>query len=280
MAGFLTDLQQHVFLQNALWTALLASIACGSIGSFVVVRRITYIAGGIAHCVLGGMGAALYLRSVHGYEWLDPLYGAIIAAVLAALVIGVVSLKASEREDTVISALWAIGVAAGILFISQTPGYGQDLMSYLFGNILFVTTRSLWLLLILDLVIITGGILFYKQLVAICFDEEFSRIRGVRVDVYYMILLLLTALTVVLLTTVVGIVMVIALLTLPAATAGRFTRTLFQMIVLASVLSLVYTVAGLAVSYTPDLPSGATTIMIAGGVYLAVNLGSLLFKRA
>jgi len=280
MAGFLTDLQHHAFLQNALWTALLASIACGSSGSFVVVRRITYIAGGIAHCVLGGMGAALYLKSVHGYEWLDPLYGAIIAAVLAALIIGVVSLKASEREDTVISALWAVGVAAGILFISQTPGYGQDLMSYLFGNILFVTSRSLWLLLILDLVIIAGGILFHKQLVAICFDEEFSRIRGVRVDAYYMILLLLTALTVVLLTTVVGIVMVIALLTLPAATAGRFTRTLFQMMILASVLSLVYTVTGLLVSYSPDLPSGATTIMIAGAVYLAVNLGQVLFKRA
>ena len=279
MAGFLTDLFQHQFLQNALWAALLASVACGMIGSFVVVRRISYIAGGIAHCVLGGMGAALYLHKVHGLTWLHPLHGAVIAALLATLIIGMVTLRSKERADTIIGAVWAVGMALGVLFISMTPGYAEDLMSYLFGNILFVSATDLWLLLALDVVVVVLGILFYNQLVAICFDEEFARLRGVRVELHYLLLLTLTALTVVLLTTVVGIILVIALLTLPAATAGRFTRNLWQMIAAAMVLSALFCVGGLWASYEPNLPAGAVIIVIAGLVYLIAALGRGMLQR-
>ncbi len=279
MSGFLSDLLAHEFLRNALWASLLASVACGAIGSFVVVRRITYIAGGIAHCVLGGMGAALYLRSVHGVTWLHPLIGAVVAAMAAALLIGLVTLKAREREDTVIGALWAIGMALGILFISQTPGYDEDLMSYLFGNILFVSDSDIILLLVLDGIILIGGFLFYNQFLAICFDEEFTRLRGVKVDLFYLFLLILTALTVVLLTTVVGIVMVIALLTLPAATAGQFTRSMGQMIWVAMLLSLLFSFGGLVISYGPSLPPGATIILLAGAGYLMASIGRSLFRR-
>jgi zinc transport system permease protein len=279
VAGFLTDLLQHQFLQNALWASLLASVACGMIGSFVVVRRITYVAGGIAHCVLGGMGAALYLHKVHSVTWLHPLHGAVIAALLAALIIGVVTLRSKERADTIIGAVWAIGMALGILFISMTPGYTEDLMSYLFGNILFVSATDLWLLLALDAVVVVLGILFYNQLVAICFDEEFARLRGVRVELHYLLLLTLTALTVVLLTTVVGIILVIALLTLPAATAGRFTRNLWQMIAAAMILSTLFCVTGLWVSYEPNLPAGAVIIVIAGLAYFIAALGRGMLHR-
>jgi zinc transport system permease protein len=225
------------------------------------------------------MGAALYLNKVHGLVWLQPLHGAVVAALLAALIIGVVTLRSRERADTIIGALWAIGMALGVLFISLTPGYAEDLMSYLFGNILFVSSTDLLLLLILDLVVVALGVLFYNQLVAICFDEEFARLRGVRVELHYLLLLALTALTVVLLTTVVGIILVIALLTLPAATAGRFTRNLWQMIVAATVLCALFCVSGLWISYAPSLPAGAVIIVIAGAVYLIAALGRGMLRR-
>lgn len=280
MSAFVNDLFGHAFLQNAVWAALLSSLACGMIGSFVVVRRISYIAGGIAHSVLGGMGVALYLKATCDWSWLHPLHGAVVAALAAAVVIGLVSLHARERSDTVIGAVWAIGMALGVLFIARTPGYDQDLLSYLFGNILFVSGDDLWLLAILDGVILLGGILFYNQLVAISFDAEFARLRGVQVDLHYLLLLCLTALTVVLLTTVVGVILVIALLTLPAATAARFTRSLWQMMLGAAALSALLSVGGLAVSYGPELPAGATIIMLAGVVYLATVIGHRLVQRA
>jgi len=274
MGDFFHAVAHHAFLQYALAAGGLASVACGIVGTYVVVRRITYIAGGIAHCVLGGIGAALYLREVWGWTALEPVYGAVAAALTAAGIIGVVSLRARQREDTVIGALWAVGMAAGVLFLSQTPGYSQDLMSYLFGNILMVTPRDLWLMAGLDAVVIAVGLLAYNPLMAVCFDEEFARVRGIPVAFYYLLLLGLTALTVVLLSMVVGIVMVIALLTLPVAIAGYFARRLWQTMLLATALSIVLTAAGLALSYEPNLPSGATIIVLAGAVYLAVTAGS------
>lgn len=276
MLEFWQALGEHAFLRYALVAGLLSSVACGVVGSYVAARRITYIAGGIAHCVLGGMGAARYAQVVWGWEWLHPLYGALAAALLAALIIGWVTLRWRQREDTVISALWAIGMAVGILFIWGTPGYNENLMSYLFGNILMVTPGDLWLIAALDLLVLVLGLGFYKELVAVCFDEEFARLRGVRVEVHYLMLLCLTALTTVLLVTVVGIVMVIALLSLPVAVAGKFSRSLWQVMLIAAALSALFTTAGLAISYGADLPAGATTIILAGGVYLLVMAGSAL----
>ncbi|MBM4327888.1 MAG: metal ABC transporter permease [Deltaproteobacteria bacterium] len=270
MCAFLIDLQQHLFLQYALLTGALASVACGVIGAFVLVKRITYIAGGIAHSVLGGMGLALFLQKNGHWEAVTPLHGAVAAAILSALIIGVVSLRAKQREDTVIGALWAVGMAVGVLFISRTPGYNTDLMSYLFGNILMVSTRELWFLVGLDVVVVAAGLAFYNQFVAVCFDGEFAALRGLKVDFFYLLLLCLTALTTVVLAMVVGLVMVIALLTLPTAIAEFFSKTLARMMVLSCVLCFGFTSAGLAVSYGPDLPVGATTILIAGAAYLTM----------
>jgi zinc transport system permease protein len=272
MSEFLEAVRTFPLMQRALLTALLASIACGVVGTYVVVRRISYLAGGIAHCVLGGMGAAVYLQKVRGVEWLSPLHGAVAAALLAAGIIGIVSLRFKQREDTVISALWATGMAAGVLFIYQTPGYQQDLMSYLFGSISIVAAEDLWLIAALDAVVVVVSLAFYKQFLAVCFDEEYARTRGIRVEFYYLLLLCLTALTVVLLATVVGIILVIALLTLPVAIAGQFARRLWQMMLAAAAISALLTTAGLAVSYAPRLPAGATVIVRAGGLYLAVML--------
>jgi zinc transport system permease protein len=278
LSEFVDAVFQYQFLRYALLAGVLASVACGVVGTYVVVRRITYIAGGISHCVLGGIGAALYLQKAQGWQGVRPIYGAIAAALLAALIIGWVSIRAKQREDTVIGALWAIGMAVGILFISQTPGYSQDVMSYLFGNILMVSGDDLRLIAWLDAIVVVTGVLFYNQFLAVCFDEEFARLRGLHVEAYYLVLLCLTALVVVLLVTVVGIVMVIALLTLPVAIAGYFARRLWAMMVIAAALSAVFTTAGLAVSYGPNLPAGATTIVIAGLAYLAVVGGARVFR--
>jgi len=276
---FWSALSTHAFLQRALAAALLASVASGVVGGYVVARRITSIAGGISHSLLGGMGVARYLQVTQGWDWLQPLHGAIVAAVIAALIIGVVSLRWNEREDTVISALWAVGMAVGLLFISRTPGYGQDLMSYLFGNILMVSSKDLWLVAGLDALVIALAVLFHEQLLGVCFDDEFARIRGVHAEAYYLMLLGLTALTVVLLVTVVGLVMVIALLSLPAAIGMQLGRSLRQVMVTATVLSALFIVSGLVLSYGADLPAGATSIVIAAACYLAVLAGASLARR-
>ncbi|MFC1475937.1 metal ABC transporter permease [Candidatus Zixiibacteriota bacterium] len=270
---FFQAVAEYTFMQYALLTGILAGIACGIVGTYVVARRITYIAGGIAHAVLGGMGIAFYFSVVNNWENLHPLYGAIVAAVAAAVTIGLVSLRAREREDTVIGAIWAIGMAVGILFIAQTPGYNENLMSYLFGNILMVSAAELWLIAGLDIIVVFIALVFYNQLQAVCFDEEFARIRGVNVEFFYLLLLCLVALTVVLLVTVVGVVMVIALLTLPAAVAGLFSRTLRGNMILAVIFSVAFTTFGLMISYTPNLPAGATIIILAGITYLLVMVG-------
>ena len=269
MIEFIRAAMTHPFLQNALLTGLLASLASGVLGTYVVVRRITYIAGGIAHSVLAGMGLVGYLNHVYGVTWIEPLWGALSAAVISALIIGWTSLKSREREDTVISAIWAIGMSLGVIFIYQTPGYAQDLMSYLFGNILMVSARDLWLLLILDLVALGVVLTVHRQLTAICFDEEFARVRGIKVQSFYLLLLIMVALTVVILSTVVGVVMVIALLTLPVAIAGKFTGSISKMMIWSSVVSFLLMTFGLMISYMQSLPAGATIVVLAGLVYLA-----------
>lgn len=270
MVDFFSALAAHGFLQNALLAAVLSSVACGVMGSFVVARRLTYLAGGIAHSVLGGMGIAQYLSVTQEWAWLHPIYGAVVAALVAAVIIGWVSLKAAEREDTVIGAIWAVGMAVGILFISQTPGYNQELMSYLFGNILMVDSGRLWLVAALDVVILVVVAMTFSRFVAVCFDEEFARVRGLNVKFYYLLLLALTALTVVTLVMVVGVVLVIALLTVPAAIAFSFGSTLGRSTLVATGVCMALSVLGLALSYGPNLPAGATIIVVAGLAYLIV----------
>jgi zinc transport system permease protein len=266
MSAFLGALASYAFLQHALAAGLLASISCGIVGSYVVVKRIGYLAGGVAHTVLGGMGIAYFLGK-------SPIGGALVAALLAAGIIGWVSLRFRQHEDTIIGALWAVGMAVGILFISRTPGYNVDLMSYLFGNILMVSRQDLLLMAGLDGVIIALVWLFRRQFLAVCFDEEFARLRGVPVAAFYLGLLMMVALTVVILIQVVGLVLVIALLTLPAAIASQYARSLTAMMLLATLLGVFFTAAGLVVSYEPDLPAGATIILLAGLAYLLSALG-------
>ncbi len=279
MGDFLQALNDFAFLRRALFAGLMASVACGVVGTYVVTRRITAIAGSLAHAVLGGMGAAYWLRATRGWEWLHPLHGAVAAAVVGALLLGLARARLREREETVISALWAVGMAAGILFLFQTPGYKADLMTYLFGNVVLVDAGAMRLLVGLDLAVLLVAFLFYNPLLAVCFDEEFARLRGVNVSFFYTLLLVLSALTIVTLVYVVGVVLVIALLTLPVSVAGKFSAKLWQMMVGAALLSGVFTTAGLALGYGADLPVGAVTILLAAAVFLAAHAGAGLLRR-
>lgn len=263
----------NAFLRLAFVVGGLASVPFGIMGAYVVTRRISYLAGAISHCVFGGIGLGLYLQNKMGLQWFDPMYGAVGAALLAAVIIGAVSLYAKQREDTVIGALWAVGMASGLLFVDVTPGY-FDISSYLFGDILLISTQDVWMVLGLNVLVVGLSLWFYNRLLAVCFDEEFSALRGIPVGAVYMLLLCLTALTVVLLVRVVGIVMVIALLTIPAAVASQFAKRLWQTMVMGVVFCLAFTWTGLGVSYHFSLSSGPTIIVIAGLTYLAVVSGA------
>jgi zinc transport system permease protein len=276
---FFSDLLIYQFLQFAVAAGILTSTAAGVVGSLIVVRRSTYIAGAIAHCVLGGMGVARYIQTVHSISWLTPLLGALIAAILAAIIISWATVYAKERVDSVLSIIWAFGMAIGITFIVKTPGYNQDLMNYLFGSILMVSRTDLILMIILDVVIVGLIFMFYNQILSVCFHEEAAKVRGIPVGLYTLLLTILTALTTVLLSQVVGIVMVIALLSIPAATVSHLTTRLSSMMIGAAILSMLLSLGGLIISYTPELPVGATIIELSALCYILVIITKKYLKN-
>jgi len=258
------------FLRNALLAGLLSSILFGVLGSIVTVRRIGSLAGAISHAVLGGIGMALYLSAeiIPGFP---PIAGALIFAVLSAIIIGLVSLKAKQREDTVINAIWVIGMSLGLLFMAKTPGYA-DPSTWLFGNILLISKTDLILLAVLDVIVMLLAWRFYAQIEASSFDAEFARTRGVPVEKIFLLLLGLTAVAIVLLQTFVGIVMVIAMLTLPSGCAASFSRNLGSMMLSSCLFAAIFSVTGLVSGWIFDLPVGAMTVIIAGIVFLGFSV--------
>ncbi len=258
---------QFDFMRNALMAGVLVSIACGIIGSLVVVNRIVFISGGISHAAYGGIGLGYFF----GF---NPVLGAIAFALVSALGMGWVARKTRQRADTIIGVMWAMGMAIGIIAIDLTQGYKANLMSYLFGSILTVSQQNLIIMLVLDLIIGVMVVLFQKELLAISFDPVFATTRNVPVDALYLMLVSSIALTIVMVMQVVGLIMVIALLTIPAAIAEQFVQDLKQMMLYSSYLGIIFTTVGLWLSYTWDLTSGATIILVSGTTYL----GTLLFK--
>ena len=267
-------------IRNALFAGLIASVTFGIVGTFVVTRRISYIAAAISHSILGGIGAAIYFQRSFDLAWCTPLFGAVTAALLSALVIGTISLRAREREDTIIGAVWASGMAAGILFIHQAPGQSVSLESFLFGNILITSRSDLVLTAILGAVVVGISALFYHKLVAVCFDDEFTQLRGVNAPFYYLLLLCLVGLSVVLLVRLTGIILAIALIVLPAATATRLSQRLWKIMVIAVLLSMAYTSGGLILSYPTETPTGPVIVLLAAAAYgIVVEVRTRLAKR-
>jgi zinc transport system permease protein len=249
----LISLLEMNFFRNALLASLLASIACGIIGTYIVSRRIVFISGGITHASFGGIGMGYYM----GF---DPILGAVMFGIFSALGIEFFTRKADLREDSAIAMLWAFGMALGIIFIFLTPGYAPNLMSYLFGNILTVSLTDLLFLTLLTVGIVAFFILFYRMILFISFDEEYALTNNTPVRLFNMILICLVALTIVLNIRVVGIILVMSLLTIPQAISNLFTRYFHKMIYLSILFGFVGSMAGLIFSYIYDIPSGAAII--------------------
>ncbi len=267
------ELLGYEFMRNAIFAGVLISIACGVVGSLVVVNRMVFLSGGIAHAAYGGIGLAFFLS-------LPPLLCAAVFAIVAAVVMGYLALGHRHRIDTVIGAVWAAGMAVGILFIDMSPGYAADLMGYLFGSILTVSGSEVVMMLVLDISAIAITAVFYRQFVAMSYDEDFAALRGVPVRALYFLLLIMSALTVVMTIQAVGLILVIALLTIPQFIAERFARSLLTMMVTASVLGVLFTLSGLVLSYRLNLSSGATIIIVASFALFLFLAAGRFFRRA
>ena len=259
---------QFEFMRHALIAGLLASVICGIMGTLVVVNRIVFLSGGIAHAAYGGIGLAFFF----GWPYLP---GTIGFALVAAMLMAAISIKAKHRADTIIGVIWALGMAFGIILIDLTPGYNVDLMSYLFGSILTVPASDLLIMLAMGILITILVAIFYKDLLAMSYDEEFAQIRGVPVTGLYFGLIGILAVTIVLVIQVVGLILVIALLTIPPFIVEKHAKSLLQMMVGSSLLGAVFTLVGLWISYQYDLTSGAAIIMVSGVVFMI----SLLIER-
>ncbi|MEM5787764.1 MAG: metal ABC transporter permease [Syntrophobacteraceae bacterium] len=260
---------QSEFMRNALLAGLLTSIVCGIIGTLVVVNRIVFISGGIAHAAYGGIGLAFYFG-------IPPLIGAAGFSLLISVIMAAVTLRNKQRADTVIGVLWAVGMALGIILIDLTSGYNVDLMSFLFGSILAVPRSDILIMVLVDLCVVTTVWLLYNSFLAMSFDEEFAKARGVRVGLLYYILLGMIALSVIMLIRVVGLILVIALLTIPPFIAEKFCKSLKGMMLLSILLNSIFTLIGLWFSYILNLTSGASIIMVAATFFFA----SVLFEYA
>lgn len=268
---------RYPFMQNALVAVVLASVACGIIGTYVVVKRIAFLSGGISHTAYGGVGLG-YLLGI------PPLLGATSISLLAALFIGLASLRLHQAADTAIGIIWAVGMALGIIFVGLAPGPVPDLMSYLFGNVLLVGRSDLVLMAALLLIVLAVVGLLYKELFAVTYDEEYAKAMGIPAERIFLLLLMLIALTVIVLIRVVGIILVIALFTIPPATARLFVNRLSSMMVTSTLIGIVSTVCGLFLSfalnviYQKPFPSGPVIILLSAVIYLLSLVARRLFR--
>jgi len=266
------EILSYEFIQNAILAGLLVSIASGIIGSLIVVNRMVFLAGGIAHTSYGGIGLAVYFG-------LPIFLGASVFAVAAALLMAIITLNQRDKIDTFIGLIWAVGMAIGIIFVDLTPGYNVDLMSYLFGSILAVSSDDLTYMSILLTVIIIIVTLFYREILAVSYDSQYAKLRGINVKFFYTLILVLSALTVVIAIKVVGLILVIALLTIPIYIAEKLSNSLGIMMIISGILSSIFTLVGLWFSYQFDVTSGASIILISAVSLILFLIISKVLKK-
>lgn len=268
----ISELLQYKFITNSLLAGILASISCGIIGTYIVTRRMVFLSGGITHASFGGIGIGYFF----GF---NPIISAAVFGVLSALGIEFVSKRSEIREDSVIGILWSFGMAVGIMFIFLTPGYAPNLMSYLFGSILTVSTLDILLMSGLSLVLIIVFISFYRIILFISYDQEFAKTHRIAVDLINYILISLVALTIVLNIKVVGIILVISLLTIPQSTANLFTKNFKNIIIVSIVIGLIGAFLGLIISYKINIPSGASIIFSLVMIFILAKLFQLSVRK-
>ncbi len=262
---FVMDLLQYTFFQHALLGSLLASIACGIIGTYIVTRRLVFISGGITHASFGGIGLGLFTG-------ISPILSAAVFSVLSAFGVEWLSKRSDMREDSAIAVLWTFGMAIGVLFSYLAPGYAPDLAGYLFGNILTITQGDLLLLGILSLLLIAFFCLFIHPIIYVAFDREFARSQGIPVIVFEYILMMFIALTIVACLRMIGIVLALSMLTIPQMTANLFTYNFKRIIWLSVGIGFAGCMGGLFLSYFWGVPSGASIIFFSILIYAVCKL--------
>lgn len=263
--GFFNALTEYDFLQNAMLAAVLSGVVCGIIGTYIVAKRMVFLAGGITHASFGGIGIAYYLGH-------NPILGALVFAILSSLGIEWGARKGKVREDSAIGMVWSFGMAIGIVFIYLTPGYAPNLMSFLFGNILTVNQADLIALAVLVAVLLIVAVFFLKQVVYVAFDAEFARSRGVYVNMVSYVMAVLIALAVVFCIRSVGIVLLISLLTIPSVIVNTVTKSFGKITLWASITAISGNIAGLYLSYTFNIPAGAATIFLLAITLVIIKL--------
>jgi zinc transport system permease protein len=249
----LITLLHYEFIQNAIYSSILASLACGIIGSLIIVNRMTFLAGGIAHANYGGIGLALYLG-------LPLLPVSTFFSIFISSILAFITYQERGRVDALIGVMWAMGMAFGIILIDLTPGYTPDIMSFLFGSILAVTHLDLYIMLILDLFIILFILIYYRAILLLSFDNEYAFTRGISTRLLYFLMLNMIGLSVVIVMRTVGLILVIALLTIPSYLAEKLSLSLFKMMLISIVLCLFFCLTGIYISYYFDITSGAAII--------------------
>lgn len=274
MDNFFYDIFQYPFLMNAVLASLLAGIACGIIGTYIVTRRLVFLSGGITHSSFGGIGIAYYLG-------LNPIFGAAVFAVLSAVSIEYMGTRNSKlREDSAIGILWSLGMAIGIIFVFLTPGYAPNLMSFLFGNILLVTSENIMLLGIFNAVLVLLMSIFYRAIIYTALDRDYASTQGIRTRFVNLMMLTLVSLAIVLNIKVVGIVLLVSLLTLPAVTANMLTNSYKKMTLISILLASLTTLSGLYVSYHVNVPAGASAVVILATIFFVVKLAKIPLKKS
>jgi zinc transport system permease protein len=251
------------FVQNALFAGLIVSIITGIIGSLVVVNRMVFLSGGIAHSAYGGIGLAIFLG-------LPMLMTTSIFCIIVTVLIAMASYQKRENLDIIIGLTWAVGMSFGILLVDLTPGYQTDLMSYLFGSLLAVSNDDITFMSVLLVVVIFIISIFYRDILAVSYDSQYASLRGVNTKLFYTLILILSSLTIVISIKVVGLILVIALLTIPIYIASFFAKNLFSMMIISSIFSIIFTIIGLVLSYNFDLSTGPTIIMTSSLVALVI----------
>ena len=255
------EIFQYPFMQRALIAAFLVSIACGVVGSYVVIKRIVSLSGAISHAAFGGVGLGYFLG-------VNPVLAAIPFSIVSAMAIGGVKQIINISEDTAIGILWSVGMAIGVIFINLTPGYAPDLFSYLFGSILTVSNTDIYIMFILDVIIVATVYLFRREFLAVSFDEDFSKVVGLPSIPIYLLLLALVALSVVVLIKVVGVILIIALFTIPAAISKQYTYNIRKLMILATIVGVILTSLGLILSFIFNLASGATIVIVLAAAFI------------
>lgn len=263
---------EYQFLQNAIISAILASIACGIIGSIIIEKRLVMMSGGIAHTAFGGIGLGFFLG-------IEPIIGALFVTICAALGVATIKRKTSMNTDIPIGIFWAAGMSLGILFIALTPGYPPDMNTYLFGDILTVSQDNLYIILLLDAIVVFTVAALFHPLKAYLFDEEFSTVIGIKTTFIEYLLFILIALTVVVVIHVIGIILIMALLTAPPAIAKLFTQNLKKLMLYSTLLGIFFTLTGLWISYTLNIPSGAAIALFISLVYGGVSLVKFIIQK-